>query len=113
MIGNGTDKLGGPGTSGIVEADETYFGKVEGHGSGPHFSKKQKIVALVDRKGRVRAFHVPAVTAANLKPILQGQVAESARLMTDNAFHYGKIGAAFASHETVNHDIAEYFRGDA
>jgi transposase-like protein len=109
--GSGT-LLGGPGTSGIVEADETYFGKVRGHGGGPHFSKKQKVVALVERHGKVRAFHVPTITANTLKPILQAQIAASARLMTDSAPVYSKIGKHFASHETVNHLLGEYARGD-
>lgn len=105
-------KLGGPGTSGIVEADETYFGKTEGQGSGPHFSKKQKVVALVERGGNVRAFHVPTVNADNLKPILYGQIDKNARLMTDSAPVYKKIGKAFKSHETVDHGAGEYARGD-
>jgi transposase-like protein len=107
-----TDQLGGAGTSGIVEADETYFGKTEGHGKGAHFSKKQKVVALVERKGRVRAFHVPTVTAESLKPILESQIAASARLMTDSAGLYKKIGKSFASHEVVDHAAKEYARGD-
>jgi transposase-like protein len=106
------DKLGGAGTSGIVEADETYFGKTKGHGKGPHLSKKQKVVALVERNGRVRAFHVPTVNVNTLKPILEGQVSESARLMTDEAPMYNKIAKSFKSHETVNHGAKEYARGD-
>ena len=109
--GNGS-ALGGPGTSGIVEADETYFGKTVGQGKGSHSAKKQKVVALVERNSRVRAFHVPSVTAKTFKPILEGQIAESARLMTDDAAHFGKIGKAFKSHETVNHSAGEYARGD-
>jgi transposase-like protein len=90
-----TGQLGGEGTSGIVEADETYFGKT-----------------LVERKGRVRAFHVPTVTAESLKPILHGQIAQNARLMTDGAGLYKKIGTHFASHEVVDHAAKEYARGD-
>lgn len=107
-----TDQLGGPNTSGIVEADETYFGKTRGQGKGSHSSKKQKVVALVERKGRVRAFHVASVTAESLKPILHGQIAKDARLMTDAASMYRKIGQHFASHETVDHAAKEYARGD-
>lgn len=55
------DQLGGDGTSGIVEADETYFGKTEGQGKGPHLSKKEKVVALVERQGRVRAASAPSM----------------------------------------------------
>src|SRR6202451_3748706 len=58
MKDGSTALLGGPGTSGIVEADETYLGKIKGQGKGPHFGKKQKVVALVERNGNVRAFHV-------------------------------------------------------
>jgi len=47
MKDGSTALLGGPGTSGIVEADETYLGKIKGQGKGPHFGKKQKIVALL------------------------------------------------------------------
>ncbi len=105
-------KLGGEGTSGIVEADETYFGKTEGFGMGPHYSKKQKVFALVERGGPVRAFHIERVTKENLKPILEAQVSPNARLMTDTAGVYKKITGAFRSHETVNHFEKEYARGD-
>ena len=107
-----TQKLGSAGTSGIVETDETYFGKTRGHGKGAHLSKKQKVVAMLERGGAVRSFHVRRVTSKNLKPILDSQIAESARLMTDAAGLYEKIGKGFASHETVNHAIGEYARGD-
>jgi transposase-like protein len=107
-----TGLLGGPGSSGIVEADEVYLGKAKGQGKGAHYDSKQKVVALVERKGRVRAYHVANVTVANLKPILKGQIDASARLMTDSAGVYEKIGKSFASHETVNHARGEYARGD-
>jgi transposase-like protein len=112
MKEEGIEPMGGPGTSGIVEADETYWGSTRGLGSGSHISKKQKVVALVERKGRVRAFHVPQVNAYNLKPILEGNIAATARLMTDSAPVYKKISGKFASHETVNHLAGEYARGD-
>jgi transposase-like protein len=105
-------QLGGPDTSGVVEADEVYLGKTRGRGKGAHLSKKQQVVALVERKGRVRAFHVPTVNIDTLKPILEGQIAKSARLMTDGAGMYEKIGEGFKSHETVNHAAGEYARGD-
>jgi transposase-like protein len=112
MADTALDQLGGDGTSGIVEADETYFGKTRGYGKGAHANKKQKVVALVERKGRVRAFHVPSVTAEALKPLLQEHINKGARLHTDGAGLYEKIGQHFAAHETVNHAIGEYARGD-
>lgn len=112
MKDDSPDQLGGPDTSGIVETDETYWGKTKGRGKGAHLAKKQKVVALLERKGRVRAYHVASVTAETLKPILEGQISQSARLMTDSAGLYEKIGKAFKSHETVNHTAGEYVRGD-
>lgn len=107
-----TEPLGGEGSSGIVEADETYFGKTTGKGKGSHSAKKQKVVALVERKGKVRAFHLPTITAKSLKPVLTGNIDKNARLMTDSAGLYLKIGKEFKSHESVNHAIHEYVRGD-
>jgi transposase-like protein len=112
MKDNDGSLLGGPDTSGIVEADETYLGNTRGMGKGPHLKKKQKVVALVERKGRVRAFHVPEVNVKTLKGILHSQIDPKARLMTDSAGMYDKIGKHFASHETVNHNVKEYARGD-
>jgi transposase-like protein len=112
MRDTSTDQLGGPGTSGIVEADEIYLGRVRGQGQGTHATKKQQVVALVERQGRVRAFHVPMVTIENVKPILEAQIHKDARLMTDGAGLYVKIGKSFKSHESVNHYLGEYVRGD-
>jgi transposase-like protein len=112
MKDGSTSLLGGPGTSGIVEADETYLGKIKGQGKGPHFGKKQKIVALLERNGDVRAFHVPTVNVHTISAVLNRQISKQARLMTDGAGFYIKPGKAFKSHESVNHDMKEYVRGD-
>jgi transposase-like protein len=42
--------LGGAGTSGIVEGDETYFGRSEGHGKGMRLARKRKVFALLARR---------------------------------------------------------------
>jgi hypothetical protein len=53
--------LGGPGK--IVEADETYFGNKDEittrtkHGK-PGLASKRAVVALIERKGKARTFHV-------------------------------------------------------
>lgn len=119
MTANPTDLLGGPGSSGIVEADETYWGTAKDEEgvkypakTGGGYSPKMKIFSLVERQGVKRTFHVPNVTAATLAPIMKAQVAKSARLMTDEAGYYKKVGLHFASHEAVNHSKEEYVRGD-
>ncbi|MRD46771.1 IS1595 family transposase [Caenimonas koreensis DSM 17982] len=111
--------LGGPGSSGIVEADETYWGRAADE-EGIRYPKgikrgaanKMKIVTLVERDGDKRSFHVANVNAQTLAPILKAQVAKTARLMTDEASYYKKPGAHFASHQSVNHSKEEYARGD-
>ncbi|MGB6053647.1 MAG: IS1595 family transposase [Burkholderiaceae bacterium] len=98
---------------GAVEVDETYWGNVgkqrEGARGGDH---KMKVLSLVDRTGEKRSFHVTAVNVATLRPILKAQIDAKARLMTDEASVYKKIGIEFASHESVNHSAKEYARRD-
>ena len=48
----------------------------------------------------------------SLKTVLESQIAKDARLMTDGAGMYKKIGKGFASHEVVDHAAGEYARGD-
>jgi transposase-like protein len=104
--------MGGGGN--IVEADETYIGHNKGGGRRAKRSGKnvQRVVALVDRDGQTRAFHVADVTGATLKPILQGQIAQDTHIMTDSASHYRfmKLPQTFLSHEMVNHTRMEYAR---
>lgn len=105
-----TRTLGG---SNPVEVDETYWGnngkQAEGARGGDH---KMKIVSLVERNGEKRSFHVANVDAKTLRPIMTEQIAKRARVMTDEAKVYTKIGKEFLSHETVNHSVEEYARGD-
>jgi len=107
-----TDQLGAEGTSGIVETDEVYIGRARGAGKGHYHDKKQKVLALVERKGRVRAFHLPEITADTVGPVLARNIDKNARFMTDGAMLYDKLGEGFKSHETVNHYLGEYVRGD-
>ena len=106
--------LGAEGSSGIVEADETYFGRTEGEGMGPRMNQKRKVFSLMERGGSVRSFHVPQVTAENLGPIMGKHIAKRARVMTDSAGFYKKmkLRESFQSHETINHLAGEYVRGD-
>jgi transposase-like protein len=110
--------MGGAGK--VVEADETVIGGKE---RNKRLSKrnpknigavgKQVAFTLVERGGRARSFHVANVTGKTLRPIMVKHVDRKSDLMTDDAGQYRPIGTEFASHQTVNHGIEEYVRGDA
>lgn len=109
-------KLGSNG--GTVEADETFWGNSKRSKKGRAYKgrgyeHKEKIFALVERGGDVRAFHVSAINSKTLKPILLAQMAKDAHLMTDEAHTYIGIGKEFASHDVVKHGKGEYSRGKA
>jgi len=53
------------------------------------------------------------VNARTLRPILVAQIDRRTFLMTDDAGQYRYMGRDFAKHETVNHGIEEYVRGEA
>jgi transposase-like protein len=69
--------------------------------------------SLVERGGRARSLHLANVKGKTLRPIIVQHVNRKSALMTDDAGQYRPIGKEFASHETVNHGIEEYVRGDA
>jgi hypothetical protein len=121
--GGFTAPTGGEG--GIVEADETYYGKIEerkpsprrgdrpytkGGRSGP--SGKRPIVSLVKRGGNVRSFHVGVADKDTVNKIVTENVAREARLHTDESGLYVDAKDHVAEHETVNHSAKEYVRGD-
>jgi transposase-like protein len=105
--------IGGGGK--IVEADETFWGTIKGmtpkkQGRGGGWRHKHKILALVERDGRARSFHVANVDHRTLKPILKAQIAKDSHLMTDAASHYREMQreGGYLSHETTNHAAKEY-----
>lgn len=105
-----SSKLGGD-----VEIDETYFGgkpRYKGKNKRGTWGK-QPVMALVERKGRVKTKVVADVTAKTLKAVIRETVDSSARLISDENSSYTGIGAEFAGgHHTVNHSAKEYARGD-
>lgn len=106
-------QLGGGGK--VIEADETFGNERKPRRQGKKgrgYQHKTKILSLIERGGRVRSFHVPAVNAKTLCPILKEQIHQDSRLMTDEAGHYTKVGREFGEHGVVGHGIGEYVRGD-
>lgn len=104
------DPIGGANKT--VEVDETYVGgKAKNAKRGAPIPKKEPVVALVERDGKVRSFHIPSVNRANLRRMLTTQVDRKSYLMTDELNVYKPIGREFGGHGSVNHSAEEYVRG--
>ena len=114
--------IGGEGK--IVEADETYFGSREtpmpsrqrkdrpykpGKKRGP--AGKRAVVALVERGGQVRSFHLNHATAETVREVLVRNVSRKSKLHTDESRLYTETGKEFDGHDTVRHSTGEYVRG--
>jgi transposase-like protein len=120
MRQGGLGPLGGEGK--IVEADETYYGRMAAptirQPDGKPFVKpsktanKRPIVALVERGGNVRTFHVPFADKAGVQKIVKENIAKESRLHTDESRLYFGMDQHFADHETVRHTAKEYVRDD-
>lgn len=97
------------GNGGAVEVDETYIGFKSGVATRRGTAHKRAVVALVDRDtGKSKWFHVANSTAADIHPIVLDNISREARLMTDEAKMYRKIGRDFADHGTTIHATGNY-----
>jgi transposase-like protein len=108
--------LGGAG--GGVEMDETYFGakneikKRTKKGKASH-SSQRSVVALVERKGKTRMFHVETANKETVIKILKANVKPEIKLYTDESALYWTASAFVANHSVVKHTAGEYVRGTA
>ncbi len=104
-----TGPLGGPDST--VEADETYVGGKAKNRSTRKPAKKKAVVALVERDGRARSFHVANVNAKDVRALVVTNIDRASALLTDESPIYVKMGKEFSYHGSVNHSAKEYVRG--
>jgi transposase-like protein len=88
------------GSSKVVEADETYFGSVEnptatktrgGRDKSPRgrgSANKRAVLALVERGGNVRSFHVATTDQNTVHGIMRANIAKESRIHTDESKLY-------------------------
>src|SRR5688572_5131640 len=111
-----------PKLSGTVEADETYVGGkrrvgrygYEGKGGrpAPHDHTKVAVMALVERKGRAKAFTIPNVTGHTLQTAIRERVHLNSHMMTDELHGYGGLVNGYVQHDTIRHSDGVYARGN-
>jgi transposase-like protein len=106
--------LGGEGK--IVEMDETYIGNKPGRklrGKNHAGNIKYTVVALVERGGPVRSFHVKDLPSKKMaREIMFANADKRSDIVTDESQIYPAAGAHYIQHSTVNHSAKEYVRGD-
>lgn len=101
------------GNGGIVESDETYFGKLTNvkkitFGTG----QRNIVLTLVERGGAARSFHITSTAIKKVLPIVRENIAKEAWLMTDEGMHYRNMTKHLENHGTINHGAKEYGRVD-
>jgi transposase-like protein len=100
--------MGGNGTP--VEVDETYIGRRKGkdvkRGGQSH---KMAVISLIDREtGAARSYTFTNFRADEIHPIVRNNIAREARLMTDDARMYWKVGREFSAHGWTLHGANQY-----
>lgn len=90
---------------GTVEIDETFVGG-KGDARTKHL-RKTPVVALIERKGRVRTKVVASVTQKNLRSCLN-EISKDAIVNTDQAGVYIGLNKEFKRHDVCNHSVFDY-----
>jgi transposase-like protein len=116
------EPMGGPGK--VIEADETYYGKLETprprnkysppptRGGKSGGAQKRAVLGLVERGGKARTFHIHRATANEVREIMVKTVSRKSELHTDESPIYTTLGKEFDAHKTVNHSRGEYVKGN-
>ena len=106
---------------GIIEADESYFGQKLSTMTKQQRAKwidenntpmdnKTGIMGFISRDGKVRTQVI--VGGKTFKQYVRDNVHTDATLVTDSHAGYQGLDIEFFKHETVNHVIGEYKRGE-
>lgn len=124
MLKNQAPEMLGDGK--IVEADESYIGGKEGNrhygkqrskdnpdlaNDGTPYKKKNMVVGIVERGGKIRLKHVPSASVNNMVPFIEKHVPQGSTVFTDESVIYKNIGNTY-THKTVTHAVKKYVDGE-
>lgn len=101
--------MGGGGT--IVEVDETYIGYKGKKQTRKGYAHRNAVLTLVSREGEARSFHIDESNQQNILPIIRQNLAQEAKVITDDAGYYRNLDKEFL-HAFVNHSAGQYGRGE-
>jgi transposase-like protein len=117
------EPMGGEGVT--VEMDETYQGRVakprkysttgkpfKGSRKGRGRANKRPVIALVERGGSARSFHVERADKHTVTKLIRENIDRESRLNTDESALYNSAALHVVKHETVTHSADEYVCGD-
>jgi transposase-like protein len=111
MRATGGGPMGGAGE--VIEADETFIGRLEGQPKARGgWGHKNVVLTLVRRGGEARSFHVDSTAIASIVPVLRANIKAETKVMTDEAVQYKNLSKDFPLHDSVNHKAEEYVRGE-
>ena len=94
--------------SGIVEIDETFYGKMGKNAT--KFKNKSAILGMVEPKGQIRARQLPNRRVETILPVIQDTVARGTKVITDEYYGYHRLhGRIFGyTHKSVKHGAGHY-----
>lgn len=98
--------------TGTIEVDETYVGGKTHKGRGQWRSKKAIVLGAIQRGGQIRLDTAKAADRETLHGFIRKHAPNPERIMTDEYHPYKGIGDFDTTHETVQHGVKEYVRGD-
>jgi transposase-like protein len=94
---------------GDVEVDETYIGGRHKRKDG--FSKKEAIMGMTERGGKIKAYHIPNRQAEHVLTKIMTNIRDDAHLMTDEARVYKRLNRMGYKHGFVKHGKKHWAHG--
>lgn len=96
--------------TGVVEVDETYFGKKGTHKT--KFKNKSALVGMVERGGKIRTHTITDRQSHILLGTIKANISKDAKIVTDEFRVYAKLPKLGYQRQSIKHGKGKYsYRG--